>query len=358
MTRTHDHHGADGPSTPGRSRRQEPTIDDVASQAGVSVATVSRALRGLPNVAPATRARVLEVASRLSYRPDPNAARLAAGRTTTVGMAVPFVHRWYFAQVIGGVEGVLAPAGYDLMLYAIDGEDARRRFLAEAMPFRKRVDGLIVVDLLVSEDETAELAGTGVHLVTIGRRSDRYPSVTIDNEAGATAAVEHLVGLGHRRIGYVGDSDEHPLGFAVPELRRDAYRRTLDRHGAPVRREWEVAGGFTIAGGAEAGHRLLTLDHRPTAVFAASDEMAMGVLVAARDLGLRIPEDLSVVGFDDHDAALPLGLTTVRQPAFAEGATAAGFLLDEMTGQPDLPGGWLAPVELVVRDTTAPPVAG
>lgn len=357
MTRTDDPRGSGGLELPGRARRQQPTIDDVATEAGVSVATVSRALRGLPNVAPATRARVLEAAARLSYRPDPNAARLAAGRTTTVGMAVPFVHRWYFAQVIGGVEGVLAPAGYDLMLYAIDGEDARRRFLAEAMPFRKRVDGLIVVDLHVSERETDELARTGVHLVTVGRRTERFPSVTIDNRAGATAAVEHLVGLGHRRIAYVGDTDEHPLGFAVPELRRDAYRLALGRHGLEVRPDWEVPGGFTIDGGVEAGRRLLAATPRPTAVFTASDEMAMGVLIAARELGVRVPDEVSVVGFDDHDAARPLGLTTVRQPAFAEGAAAAGLLLDEMAGHGTSPGRWEAPVELVVRDTTAPPAS-
>ncbi|HSL57723.1 MAG TPA: LacI family DNA-binding transcriptional regulator [Acidimicrobiales bacterium] len=327
----------------------------MATAAGVSVATVSRALRGLPNVAPATRARVIEVAAALSYRPDPHAARLAAGRTTTVGMAVPSVHPWYFAQVVGGVERVLAPAGYDLLLYAVDGEDARRRFLAEAKPFRKRVDGLVVVDLRITDDEAADLAATGVRLVTIGRATPSFPSVTIDNVAGATAAVEHLVELGHRHIAFVGDVDDNPLGFAVPELRRSSYRAVLDRHGLTRVAAWEVGGRFSIQGGTDAGHELLALDPRPTAIFAASDEMAMGVLVAARELGLAVPGDLSVVGFDDHDAAGPLGLTTVRQLPLAHGAAAAGFLLDVIAGTADHLERWEAPTELIRRASTAPP---
>ena len=337
------------------SRRDAATIEDVAAVAGVSVATVSRALRNLPNVATATRRRVIDAAAALHYRPDPHAAGLATGRTHAIGMAVPFIERWYFAQVVGGVESVLATAGMDVLLYAVDGEDARRRFLTEAMPFRKRVDGLVVVDLRLSDDEARQLAEVGVRLVTMGVQTPSYPSLTVDSAAAARTAVEHLVDLGHRRIGFIGGDPAayNPPGTSVPELRRQAYREVLTRRGLPLDPRWDLDGRFTIAGGLEAMERLLTQDELPTALFAASDEMAMGVIVGARAAGLSIPPDISLVGFDDHDAAEALGLTTVRQRAFDMGATAAGILLDVLTDR--VARSVEQPTELVVRSTTAPP---
>jgi len=136
----------------GHGASADATIEDVASAAGVSMATVSRALRGLPNVAPETRARVAEAASRLRYQPDPHASRLAAGRTSAIGMAVPLLDRWYFGKIVAGVESALRHRNYDLIVYEVDGEAALRRFLSEAAPYRKRTDGLIIADLVVPAD--------------------------------------------------------------------------------------------------------------------------------------------------------------------------------------------------------------
>src|SRR5690348_5290808 len=195
------------------------TIEDVASAAGVSVATVSRALRGLPNVAPGTRARVAEAASRLRYQPDPHASRLAAGRTDAIGMAVPLLDRWYFGKIVAGVESALRKRGYDLIVYEVDGEAALRRFLSEAAPYRKRTDGLIIADLVVPADLLDGLVSSGVVMVTIGDRTERYSSVMIDNAAAAKLMVDHLIGFGHRCIGLIGGRRDRPIHLDVPDLR-------------------------------------------------------------------------------------------------------------------------------------------
>ncbi|MGY6499594.1 MAG: LacI family DNA-binding transcriptional regulator [Acidimicrobiales bacterium] len=342
------------PGQPGDRRRGPATIEDVAEAAGVSVATVSRALRDLPNVAAATKLRVHEAAQRLHYRPDPHASRLATGRTHAIGMAVPYIERWYFAQVVGGVESVLAAEGIDVLLYAIDGEEARRRFLTEAMPFRKRVDGLVVVDLRLSPAEAAQLADQDVRLVTIGLDTAVHPAVTVDNDAATIEAVEHLVGLGHTRVGFIGGdpAEYNPPQVSVPEVRRHAFQTVMATHGLTPDPRWMLDGRFTIDGGREAMTRLLSLDERPSAVFAASDEMAMGSIVAAREAGVSIPGDLSLVGFDDHDASDALGLTTVRQHAFDIGAISATLLLDVLAGRPVQ--SVRHRTDLIVRSTTAP----
>lgn len=330
------------------------TIEDVAALAGVSVATVSRALRGLANVAPATRARVEEAAGELRYRADPNASRLAAGHTRSIGIAMPIIGSWYFSQVLAGVEGVLAPAGYDLLVYSAAGPEDRRRFLGDALPVRKRVDGLVLVDFHLPPTEVGPWAESGVCLVTVGQATERFPSVTIDDQTAARTAVAHLVELGHREIAVIAGEDER-FHFNVPRARRRGFDEALAEVGCTVRPEHVADGAFTVESGRAAMDRLLAERLRPTAVFAASDEMAFGSMQSAREHGLRVPEDLSVVGFDDHDLAEATGLTTIRQPVVSIGAVAARLLLEELAA--GVPGGAaeVVPTELVVRSSTGPP---
>ena len=211
------------------------TIGDVASAAGVSIATVSRALRGLPNVAPDTRARIAEVASRLRYQPDPHASRLAAGRTNAIGMAVPLLDRWFFGKIVAGVESALRARGCDLIVYEVDGEAALRRFLSDAAPYRKRTDGLIIADLVVPSDLLADLVSSGTVMVTIGDRTDHYSSVMIDNAAAAKLVMDHLIDLGHRRIGLIGGRPDKPIHLDVPDLRMRGALAVLDEAGIPPR---------------------------------------------------------------------------------------------------------------------------
>jgi len=305
------------------------TIEDVASAAGVSVATVSRALRGLPNVAPSTRDRVTVIANRMAYRPDPAASRLAAGRTRTVAVAVPNLVGWYFAQVVGGIEAVLSEAGYDLLVIGVTSDDARARFLHDAQRLDRRADGLILVDLALTDEEAAELAATDIHVVTIGFECPALSSVVLDDWAVGRDAANHLLDLGHRNIGLIeGLPGDHR--FAVPARRRQGFDEALRCSGVEPNTEAIAAGNFSVNGGVEAMTQLLRLENRPTAVFAMSDEMAMGALKAVREACLSVPDDISIIGVDDHELAHVLDLTTVGQDVAGKGSTAARWIVTDL----------------------------
>ena len=337
----------------GRAAGTRPsTIEDVARHAGVSVAPVSRALRGLPHVAVATRTRVEQAAADLRYRPDPSASRLATGRTHAIGVAMPMIGGWYFSQVLVGVEAVLAPAGFDLLVYAAAGPEDRRRFLSDALPVHQRIDGLVLVDLALPDDDVGAWASSRVCLVTIGQTTDPFPSVTVDDRAGAATAARHLLNLGHREIAIIDAVAEDRFQFTVPGLRREGFDDALAERGLVVRPEHVAQGLFTVDSGRAAMDALLATATPPTAVFAASDEMAIGAMHSARQHGLSIPGDLSIVGFDDHDLAAAVGLTTVRQPVVDIGGRAAALLLAEVAAGE--PGGAhvVMPTQLIVRDST------
>jgi LacI family transcriptional regulator, repressor for deo operon, udp, cdd, tsx, nupC, and nupG len=337
------------------------TIDDVARRAQVSVATVSRALRGLPNVAPSTRQRVLHAAQELHYVADPSASRLAGGRTNTIALVVPMLGQWFYSRIFSGVEGVLAAAGYDVLPFTLSGPGGRDRFVAR-LPFRKRVDALLLVDAPLRDDQLAEVLAAAPRAVTVGVRHHGVPSLQLDNVGAARLAVGHLTGLGHQRIAMIGGAADDPFGFPAPKERAKGYRQALADAGLEAAEEFEVSGNFSLQGGAEAMQRLLTLDDPPTAVFACSDEMAIGALQVAQDAGLRVPANLSIVGFDDHEVAEFVGLTTIRQDVGGLGERAAQLLL-ELMEQPEQPAPatvahLIQPTRLVVRRTTGPPPAG
>jgi LacI family repressor for deo operon, udp, cdd, tsx, nupC, and nupG len=338
----------------GQGTNADATIEDVASAAGVSVATVSRALRGLPNVAPATRERVATAASRLRYRPDPHASRLAAGRTNTVGMAVPLLDRWFFGKIVAGVESALRDRSYDLIVYEVDGEAALRRFLSEAAPYRKRTDGLIIADLVVPPDLLDGLVSAGTVMVTIGDRTDHYSSVMIDNAAAVKLVMDHLINLGHRRIGLIGGQPDRPIHLDVPDLRMRSALAVLDEAGIGPGPHHVQTAGFTVTGGYRAMIRMLEHPDPPTAVFAFSDEMAIGAIRAAREHGLRVPDDLSVAGFDDHDVAWALDLTTVAQPVMGLGETVTEVLLEHVRDPSLPPTHEIREVALKTRGSTGP----
>lgn len=337
------------------------TIEDVARAASVSVATVSRALRGLPNVAPSTRQRVLRAAHELHYVADPSAARLAGGRSRTIGLVVPMLGQWFYSQFFTGVEAVLVAAGYDVLPFTLSGPGGRDGFVAR-LPFRKRVDGVIVVDGPFDGDQLTRLLDAAPCGVTVGLRCDQASSLNVDNVAAARLAVGHLTGLGHRRIAIIGGDPDDPFGFSAPHERLTGYRQALRAAGVEPDPRLVVAGNFSPEGGAEAMHRLLQLDDPPTAVFATSDEMAIGAVQVARDAGLRVPENLSMVGFDDHVLAEYVGLTTIWQDVAGQGERAAQLLLETLARpeaeRREAVRHQVQTARLVVRRTTAPPPAG
>ncbi|TAM92355.1 MAG: LacI family transcriptional regulator [Jatrophihabitans sp.] len=328
------------------------SIEDVARLAGVSIATVSRALRGLPDVATATRDRVLDAATELHYVASPFAARLASGRTATVGLVVPWVNRWFFAEVIDKVETALRTSGYDLLLYNLGDARGRGRFF-EQLPMRKRVDAMLIASLVMDEQEFTALGALPYPVGLLGMRRPGFLSTCIDDVAGARTAVEHLLERGHRRIGLIGGDADDPMRYTPPLSRHDGYRDALAAAGIEADPQLEAVGYFTVEGGAEAAARLLALPHRPSAIFAESDEMAYGALRSIARAGLRVPEDVAVIGFDDHVLAELMDLSTIRQPVAAQALDITTRLLAAVA-DPDLVDteAVTMPTELIVRATT------
>lgn len=320
----------------------------------MSIATVSRALRGLPDVASATRDRVLEAAAELDYVASPFAARLASGRTATVGVVVPFVNRWFFAEVIDTVETALRRAGFDLLLYNLGDEDGRARFF-DVMPMRKRVDAVLVASLVLSDEEISALESLGCPVGLLGLQRDGFLSTRIDDVCSARTAVQHLTGLGHSRIGLIGGDTDDPMRFTPPLHREDGYHEALAEIGVAPDPALEVLGYFTIAGGEEACRALMALPEPPTAIFAESDEMAYGALRALRRLDLTLGRDVAIIGFDDHPTAELMDLSTIRQPVAEQALDAATRLLAAIAApQNESDDDVVLTTELVVRGSTDP----
>jgi DNA-binding LacI/PurR family transcriptional regulator len=330
------------------------SIIDVAQRAGVSTATVSRAIRGLPRVSDSTRARVMRAAAELGYVISPQASSLASGRTNSVGVVVPFVNKWFFGQVVAGIDAVLGASDFELLLYNLGDARGRARFF-ERMPVRRRVDGLIVLALPLSRTEVAALGALDVPIALVGATAPGFWSVRIDDQDGARKAVQHLINLGHRRIGLISGHSQEPMQFTAPHDRRAGYHAALQQAGIPLDPHLEVPGDFDLTGGAHAVAQLLTLAEPPTAVFAASDEMAMGAMQALRRMGMRVPEDMSVIGFDGHEMAELLDLTTVAQQVVDQGRLVALQVLRALVGESDTrPTETVLPTHLVVRGSTGP----
>jgi LacI family repressor for deo operon, udp, cdd, tsx, nupC, and nupG len=334
------------------------TIDDVAREAGVSTATVSRALRNHPHVAETTRDRVLAAVDRLSYVANPNAARLASGNTRTIGLLAPLLTSWYTGELVAGVEEVCSEHGFDLLIGSADPEARERLFHSDAR-FHQRIDGAILVDVLCGEVGARQLAMLDTPVVVLGEHLDAVASASIDNVAGGRLAAAHLLELGHRRIAVVkggGHLDVSRLSGlrTVPDDRMHGFTEALTEAGIALRAADIRDGDFTIQGGRVAMNALLSLPEPPTAVFCMSDEMAFGALQTIRERGLVAGHDVSVIGFDDHTVAESVGLTTIRQRVRHIGRLGARTLLGVLAGGP--PSGH-QPVDLtlVVRSTTGAP---
>jgi LacI family repressor for deo operon, udp, cdd, tsx, nupC, and nupG len=333
-------------------------IDDVARLAGVSTATVSRALRGLPVVAAETRTRVANAAAALGYVASPSASRLAGGRTGSVGVVVPRITRWFFATVVEAAEESLYQAGLDVLLYNLGGREQSRRRLFHMQALHKRVDGVMLVATPLHADDFTAVAGLKLPGVTVssGTPVPGWSSIRIDDIAAARTATQHLLGLGHARIAHISGDPHDELAFTTHVERRAGYREALCDAGLVPDPALDVEAEFSVAGGERATEDLLRHGSAPTAIFAACDEMAIGAMRALRAAGLRVPDDVSVVGIDDHDLAAALGLTTVAQPAAEQGRLAAATLLQSLLGQPaPAVSPVLLPTRLVVRESTAPP---
>lgn len=345
-----------GTTAPSVARVRGPRIEDVAAAANVSVATVSRALRGLPNVAESTRRRVLQVATDLDYSPDPAAARLAAGHTRTVIIVVPHLASWYFSTVIAGAEAVCNESGYEFLVVGVGNREECDRLLHERARLERRTDGVVLVNIPASDQQAASLRSRGVALSTIGTRSAGSPSVFIDDVEVGRLGASTLAGLGHRRIGLISGLGADPLNFEVPKQRTAGFVAGLLDFAISLDDDLVVGGNFGIDGGQEAMALLLDLPAPPTAVFAMSDEMAFGALMELNERRLVAGRDISLLGVDDHEFARVVSLSTIRQHVADQGAAAARALIASMTGAPVTTEPVMSSIELVLRATTGRPL--
>jgi DNA-binding LacI/PurR family transcriptional regulator len=331
--------------------RRAPTIFDVAREAGVGIATVSRVLNASPLVNPQTRERVVAAIDLLGYRPNAAARALSLGRSHAVGVIAPFFTTHSVVQRLRGIFDRLQANGYDLVLFDVETPEQR----AEALRDRARLGrlaGLIVVSLPLDDEEVEALRRDRLPVVLVDVGHPRLPQVLIDDVHGGELAGEHLLARGHRRIGFVGDRAANPFGFASSERRRLGLRAALERAHIEPSAELERLGRHGLEPARELAEGLLGSADPPTAVFAASDIQAIGVLQAASALGARVPEDVAVIGFDDIEMAAVLGLTTVRQPLEATGARGADLVLAAIEGREPGTLAELQPLSVVQRGTT------
>ncbi|WP_111647323.1 LacI family DNA-binding transcriptional regulator [Actinoplanes lutulentus] len=326
---------------------------DVARLAGVSMATASRALSDHPHVAPATRARVLDAAAELAYVVSPEASRLAGGVTDRIAVVVPHLSRWFFGALLDGLESVLREADKDLLIYHV-GDAADRKSFFERLPARRKVDAVVVLGMPIARPERERLEMMGVHIVAAGGQIEPYPFVSIDDMVAGRQAVNHLLFLGHRRIAMIATNDPGQPGWPIRAGRSRAYHAALADAGLPADPDLAVTVPWGGAAGAEAMAELLSLREPPTAVYAHSDEVALGAIRTIRRAGLRVPEDISVIGIDDHPLAELTDLTTVAQPVRDQGALAGQVVLGLLSGAATDPGITMA-TRLVVRGSTGPP---
>jgi LacI family transcriptional regulator len=307
------------------------TIREVGARAGVGQATAARALGGYGHVSPAVRARVLRAARELGYVPNSVARALKSGVTHAVGLVVVDIENPFFAALARGMANVLEPSGHTLLLANSDEDVERERTAIEALRARQ-VDSLVVVPTSTEASDHLRAAAADAPLVLLDRTIPRLAvdSVTVDNRGGARRAVEHLLGHGHRRIGLVSDEPE----ISSSAERIEGYRDALAATGIAVDEHLVSLGGPTRTDGYQATRRLLDAPDRPTAMFTANNFMTVGAMHALRDLGLKVPRDVSLVGFDDLEwtTLVDPPLTVVAQPATELGAEAARRVLARLDG--------------------------
>lgn len=348
----------------GQAERRDPDappvrvarIQDVARLAEVSTATVSRVLATPERVSAEARARVMDAIAKTGYVPNPAARTLRSQKTYMVLVVLPDLANTFFSKILRGIEETLFEAGYGMIISDLDGSPEKEAHFA-AFTAAGRVDGAILLNghlIGQSRDGEGAAARIGIPLVALCEAipGADIPQIEIDNRAAAAHMVQHLAAQGHRRIAYVSG----PAGNILERERFQGFKDGLEKIGLPFDPELVIPGDFTIESGMAAGQDLMARAMRPTAVFCTSDEMAIGLMRTLLSAGLRVPEDVSVAGFDDIEfaAVAEPALTTIHQPRRELGQAAAAALIDLLQGRPT-PKRIRLETELVVRNSVAPP---
>lgn len=327
------------------------TIYDVAREANVSMATVSRVVNGNPNVKPSTRKKVLDAIEKLGYRPNAVARGLASKKTTTVGVIIPDISSVFFAELARGIEDIATMYKYNIILSNSDQNKNKEIHLINTM-LGKQVDGIVFMGGTITEDHIKEFKSAPVPVVlaaTVDETSE-IPSVNIDYEQASYEAVQLLLKHGNKRIAIVSG----PLDTVINDEKIVGYRKALNESGISFDEELLVKGDYTYQSGLDAAEYLLKLKEPPTAIFAASDEMALGVVHGIQDRGLQVPGDIEVFGFDNTKLATMIRptLTTVVQPMYDIGAVSMRLLTKYMNHEEVTEQNVILPHRIVERNST------
>lgn len=302
------------------------TIYDVAREANVSMATVSRVVNGNPNVKPVTRKKVQEVIERLGYRPNAVARGLASKKTTTVGVIIPDISNIFFAELARGIEDIATMYKYNIILSNSDQNKEKELHLFNTM-LGKQVDGIVFMGGHITHEHLDEFERSPVPVVLAGsiEESEKIPSVNIDYEQAAYDSVKEFIGRGHKHIAFVIGPLYEP-DITVKKL--NGYKRALEDANIPFNEELIIEGDYTYDSGIEAFEKMLELSEKPTAILVGADEMALGVVHGAEDKGYSIPEDFEVITSDNTRLSLMVRpqLTTIVQPLYDIGAVAMRLL--------------------------------
>ena len=333
---------------------RSPSVKDVARLAGVSTATVSRTLNKMDSVSEETKDIVLRAAQEVGYRVNHSARSLRLQRTGAVAVLIPNLGNPFFSKILAGIESVMTESGINVLILDTKGETPRQPYIAEYLT-SQRADGIICLDGQLEPDaETtnSKMLNLPVVFACEWPASDDCNVVRADNAKGARLGVEHLVALGHKRIGHVAG----PVENVLTRERQQATIEALREHKIKIDESWFFKGDFSLESGAGVAKQWLLLDERPTALFCASDQMAIGVIAELKKHDTSVPEDLSIVGFDDIAIAQYYSptLTTIRQPTRELGVAAATALLARLNGDTKTTVSKLLDVELVERSSTAP----
>lgn len=336
------------------TKRTYPTIRDVARLAGVSPGTVSRVLNDNPLVAEATRARVLQAVAELDFKPNLIARRLSIRKTLRIAVIVPFFTRPSTVERLDGIVNSLSESQYDVLIHNVKTPDQRDHYFRQ-VPHREHVDGVIIVSLPPLPEQIDFLAHCGVPVVFLDTHPpvlEGFDRVVAQDVNGGQLATRCLIALGHRRVGFIGDLPTLAFQFTSSPDRAKGYQQALQEAGLSCRPEYYAEDQHGRATARSQARAMLALPQPPTAIFAASDTQAMGALAAARELGLRVPDDLSVIGYDDIEIAEFLGLSTVCQHLYQSGQAATELLLERIVDPQLEPRTISQPVEVITRSTT------
>lgn len=327
-----------------------PTIRDVAKLANVGIATVSRVLNENPSVSEETRNAVLAAIEELDYTPNPIARQLSTGRTLTIGVILPHLTTPSYVERLRGVQHAISETEYNMVLFSVGNPEERDAYFKD-LPRNNLVDGIIIISLPPNEDQAKRFVEADIPIILVDAYHPELCSILTDDVKGGKIATQHLIDLGHEKIAFLSEPLETPF-HPSSRYRHQGYLTALEENGISSQSKYLISGKRGRKKAKKMAKKLLTMDDPPTAIFASNDIQAIGVLEMAKELGVRVPKDVSIIGFDGIRDAKYLHLTTVDQNLFESGVVGVHTVIEALEALPEKPCEKRLSLKLVQRKTT------